>query len=284
MICVLGTVFAALVGLAFGSFLNVCLSRWPEGESIVRPRSYCHDCGHTLAWWENVPLASWVALRGRCRSCKVWIGWRYPLVELAVGLLWAQCWLKYAWPALLDGSSPALAYGGLETLGFGAFLWLLVGLSVLDAEYLWLPDVVTLPGIGIGVVFSVLRARLEYPVPDHPRGLLQALLECAIAVLVAAGLLLLLRWIYWLIRRREGLGLGDVKLIALLAALLAFSLGVLLGSVVAVVLLALPEPRTGTESWAFKKLPLGTFLCIGGIISALWGKPILDAYLHWAGF
>src|SRR5208282_2595935 len=89
MIRILGTIFAGLVGLAFGSFLNVCLSRWPAGESVVKPRSHCRQCGRTLAWWENVPLVSWIALRGRCRSCKSWIGWRYPLVELSVAVLWA---------------------------------------------------------------------------------------------------------------------------------------------------------------------------------------------------
>src|ERR1039458_1820554 len=89
MIRILGTIFAGLLGLAFGSFLNVCLSRWPAGESIVTPRSHCRQCGRTLAWWENVPLVSWLALRGRCRGCRAWIGWRYQLVELALGSVWA---------------------------------------------------------------------------------------------------------------------------------------------------------------------------------------------------
>jgi leader peptidase (prepilin peptidase)/N-methyltransferase len=89
MIRILGTIFAGLLGLAFGSFLNVCLSRWPAGESVVKPRSHCRQCGRTLAWWENVPLVSWLALRGRCRGCKSWIGWRYPLVEFSVAVLWA---------------------------------------------------------------------------------------------------------------------------------------------------------------------------------------------------
>src|ERR1035437_11155242 len=103
MIRVLGTVFAALLGLAFGSFLNVCLSRWPEGESVVKPRSHCRTCARTLAWWENVPLLSWLSLRGRCRGCGTWIGMRYPVVEAAVGALWAiQAWRLL--PELLDSS------------------------------------------------------------------------------------------------------------------------------------------------------------------------------------
>ena len=86
MIRILGTILAALLGLAFGSFLNVCLSRWPEGESVVKPRSHCRRCGRTLAWWENIPLVSWIALPyGCCRTCDEKISWRYPLVELAVG-------------------------------------------------------------------------------------------------------------------------------------------------------------------------------------------------------
>ena len=98
MIRVLGTVFAAMLGLAFGSFLNVCLSRWPQGESIVHPRSHCRRCGRTLAWWENIPLVSWIALRGRCRGCGAWIGWRYVLVECAVAAVWSLL----AWRSMGD--------------------------------------------------------------------------------------------------------------------------------------------------------------------------------------
>jgi leader peptidase (prepilin peptidase)/N-methyltransferase len=112
-----------------------------------------------------------------------------------------------------------------------------------------------------------------------------------IAILVAAGLVLLIRWLYWLLRRREGIGLGDAKLMALLAAwlglpgaLLAFALGVILGAFAALVLLAIPNAKTQSESWSSTKLPLGTFLCVGGIISSLWGQPIIAAYLHWSGF
>lgn len=114
--------------------------------------------------------------------------------------------------------------------------------------------------------------------------------EHLLGILAAAALILLIRWLYWLVRRREGIGLGDAKLMALLAAwlglpgaLLSFVLGVVLGFLVAIVLLLIPSAHRGSESWALSKLPLGTFLCIGGIISALWGQHIIAAYLRWAG-
>jgi leader peptidase (prepilin peptidase)/N-methyltransferase len=112
-----------------------------------------------------------------------------------------------------------------------------------------------------------------------------------LAILAAAGLILLIRWVYWLFRRREGIGLGDAKLMAMLGAwlglpgaLLSFGIGVMLGSLFALVLLALPSSRADAGGWAHMKLPLGTFLCIGGIVSGLWGQPIIAAYLRWSGF
>ena len=288
MIRVLGTVFAALMGLAFGSFLNVCLSRWPEGESVVKPRSHCRNCGHTLAWWENLPLLSWLALRGRCRGCSAWIGWRYVMVEVAVGALWAGCFIQFtqSLPASVHPLSPPGA--AIRIVGFAIFYWIVVALLVLDVEHLWLPDALTIPGIILGIVVTLLAS--IYTNADLWRRLVDILIGCAMSIFVSAGLVLLIRWIYWLIRRREGIGLGDAKLMALLAAwlglqgaLLAFGLGVVLGAVVAVMVLVLCKNQN-SESRALLKLPLGTFLCIGGIISALWGQSIIAAYLRWARF
>jgi leader peptidase (prepilin peptidase)/N-methyltransferase len=281
MIHILGTIFAGLLGLAFGSFLNVCLSRWPEGESVVHPRSHCRYCDHTLSWWENIPLLSWLALRGRCRKCNTPIGWRYPMVEFAVGALWAA----FAWRS--DDALLPLEFAA----GMMFLTWVLIGLAVLDAEYLWLPDALTLPGAAFGFAWWFLqteqvggRALNASSLPWEEVG--KRLLEIA----AAAALILLIRWIYWLFRRREGIGLGDAKLMALLAAwlglpgaLLAFGLGAILGSLAALALLASPAARRESESWAATKLPFGTFLCIGGIVSALWGQPIIAAYLRWAG-
>jgi len=290
-----GTIFAGLLGLAFGSFLNVCLSRWPEGESVVAPRSHCRACGRTLAWWENVPVVSWIALRGRCRTCGVWIGWRYPIVELAVGLVWAAvAWRLLGWMLVPETPVGVVLFGIGAALSHAAFYWLVVALASLDAEHLWLPDWFTWPGIALGVACSAVPFPFDATFAVFRGGggtHIRAALAAIVSAAIAAGLILLIRWIYWLIRRREGLGLGDAKLMAMLGAwlglqgaLLAFGLGVVLGALVAVIVLIAKPKTSEAGGWAAMKLPLGTFLCIGGIVSGLWGQRILDAYLRWAGF
>ena len=318
------TVFAGLLGLAFGSFLNVCATRWPEEESAAKGRSQCRSCGRTLAWWENIPLVSWLALRGRCRTCHAPIGWRYPLVELAVGALWAfETWHVLA-PAL-DPAAPAafLCYQLSIVAGMMVFLWLLVALAVLDAENLWLPDRLTWPGIALGLLTSFLwidaAGRLHPQLQDLPISslpmtlsmesvmklgnflelirfpginipMLGSLMAVTAGPMIAGGSILLIRWIYWLVRRREGLGLGDAKLVTMLAAWmglhgawLAFSIGCILGALAALVLLALPRNQSDGESWAMKKLPFGGFLSLGAIVTVLWGEQLIDLYARWAG-
>jgi leader peptidase (prepilin peptidase)/N-methyltransferase len=302
LIRIWGTVFAALLGLAFGSFLNVCLSRWPKGESIVKPRSHCRNCGRVLPWWENLPLLSWVALRGKCRGCGAWIGWRYLIVEAAVGGLWAAV-VWNSLPSMLDTSVPAAVLWYRLAIVFSKIilLWMLVALAVLDAEYLWLPDWITLPGIAMGLVLGILKTPiltklsastglpLSEAIENSRYGVYTPTLELLIGAVAAYVLILVIRWVYWLIRRREGIGLGDAKLMALLAAwlgfpraLLAFGVGVVLGAVMAVAVLSLHKGR-GNDEWGLVKLPLGTFLCIGGIVSSLWGRQIIAAYLRWVG-
>jgi leader peptidase (prepilin peptidase)/N-methyltransferase len=299
----LGTAFAALLGLAFGSFLNVCLSRWPEGESVVAPRSHCRSCDRTLYWWENVPLVSWLALRGRCRGCGKWIGIRYPLVEAAVGGLWgvvAWQFFRLALDPDMPVISPFSHWNLYNSLGFAAgrmvLYWLLIALAVLDAENLWLPNWLTYSGMALGFVASVIYRVAGDRSSDGPtastlQGALGISVGTLLAIAAAAGLILLIRWIYWLVRHREGIGLGDAKLMALLAAwlglpgaLLSFAVGVVLGAGMAVVMLAFPRMRRDAEKWVASRLPLGTFLCVGGVVSALWGPRIIDAYLRYAGF
>lgn len=290
---IFATIFAGLAGLAFGSFLNVCLSRWPADESIVAPRSHCRHCEHVLAWWENVPLLSWIALGGRCRRCKARIGLRYPLVELAVGALWAfKTW--QAAPQLLFAESPMLVvlvfvHAALQM----ALLWMLVALAALDAAEFWLPNFLTLPGLALGLADAALEAfwgaQLHAGASANSPVLLFA--GRLAAAVFAAGFILAIRWLYWLMRHREGMGLGDVKLIAMLGAWLGLSgalltlvLACMAGVVAALGMLAVPAVRRGEEHWGAQKLPFGTFLSIGGIVSSLWGTPIIAAYLRLAGF
>ena len=311
MIRILATGFAGLLGLAFGSFLNVCVSRWPAGESVVTPRSHCRACARTLAWWENVPLLSWIVLRGRCRGCAAPISWRYPLVELAVGALWAiDAWQGFRENPLTPGPLKYALQGAhhhpmvpiLAVAGQALFGWWMVALAALDAENLWLPNRLTISGMFLGLgfsIFGIYEASWHTTVisdccfvPKFDRTLFIAFSLATLAsIFVAAGLVLLLRWLYGMIRHREGMGLGDVKLMALLAAwlglpgtLLAFLIGTLLGAIAGIVVILVPSRREDPADWKTTRLPFGTFLCIGGLIASLWGQPIISAYLHWVGF
>lgn len=322
MIAALITAFAGLFGLAFGSFLNVCATRWTEGESAARGRSHCRSCGRTLTWWENIPLASWIALRGHCRTCKAVIGWRYPLVEFAVGALWAfTAWRVLAGAVDLSLPLSVLAYQVSIAAGLMIFLWLMVALAVLDFENLWLPDRLVWPGILLGVassfgwIVAITRLSGEYfdrihlsalPVTmamdsamrfsyflaaDRSPGIGSLAFALTASPAIAAAAILLIRWIYWLVRRREGMGLGDVKLMAMIAtwlgiegAILAFSIGSVLGALTALVLMMLPASRNGEPNWALRKLPFGTFLCLGAIVSIFWGPRLIALYERWAGF
>ena len=295
---------AAILGLVFGSFMNLCLTRWPADESIVAPRSHCRSCPHTLSWWENIPLLGWLLLRGRCRACHAPIGVRYPAVELTLAVLWAYT----AWSFIpeLPGMrfpAPMAAFLVVAALMQAVFLWILVALAVLDTEHLWLPDWLTLPGIALGlIVFAAqpfalawIGSIVEFPFTASLEGTRFGLwtpfaVHLGAAVL-AAILMLLIRWLYQILREREGLGLGDVKLVAMLGAwlgpqnvLVALVAATLLGMIAAVAVIR--AARIGKQpegSWAAIPLPFGTFLCIGGIVSALWGERIVAAYLHFTG-
>lgn len=292
MIRVLGTVFAALLGLAFGSFLNVCLSRWPEGESVARPRSHCRTCGRTLHWWENIPLLSWLALRGRCLGCRSRISWRYPLVESAVGLLWAAAAFRALDPSFnMDAPSTGLLIAATDAVCKMAFYWVLLALAFLDAEHLWLPNWLTLPGAALGFVWTNVLIDLDESRIHIGMGPVFAAIETLLGIFAAAAAVLLIRWIYLLVRHQEGIGLGDAKLMALLAAwlglpgaMLSFVLGVLMGAATALAIRIFPLRRHSHQDWASIQLPLGTFLCAGAIMSAFWGQQIIATYLRWAGF
>ena len=297
-------VAAFLLGLMFGSFLNVCISRLPEHQSISQPRSHCMACGATIRWYDNVPLLSWLVLRGKCRDCGAKISWRYPAVELA----YASCF----WGAsrLLIGGYIAYEQSGqpINTWLWPSIVWiflsfLLMGLIVMDWQTHTLPDAFTLTGIAIGFVLACAQAAFlapgEMDIHFDPRhnlrlaspgsyvakgdvfmtGAEHLVLGRVLAIVAAGCLLLLIRWIYLKLRGREGLGLGDAKLLAMIAAFLGFwpamlalFVGVVACSGYALVLMARGRASAAT------RLPLGTFLCAGGLVSAVVGAPLIAWY------
>ncbi len=243
---------AGLFGLLIGSFLNVCIYRLPIGKSIVWPGSACGACGHPLAWYENIPLASWMVLAGKCRACRAPISIRYPIVELLTGLMFATAWWYYG-PGLLLASR----------LLFGCALLVLFAI---DLEHHLLPNVITLPGIVIGFVFSFFT------------GL--GWVDSLIGIIVGGGVLWAVAEVYYRVRHEEGLGFGDVKMLAMIGAFLGWKLtlvtlmmGSFAGSFVGIALIAAGR---GSMKYA---LPFGTFLAMGAVLAATVGPGVLDWYL-----
>ncbi len=292
---------AFLLGLLFGSFLNVCISRLPEHRSIRKPRSHCPDCLHTIAWYDNIPILSWVLLLGRCRHCKQRIPWRYPLVELCFAL-WLAFAARTALPLLAPGISTIVFDATcIDALALAVLGFLLIGLLVMDWQSQTLPDAFTLTGTLLG--FLLLCARAAFLKPHQYDLLLHGpnpltsvggavdqgnvvltgpehlILGRIFAITMAAGSLLFVRFAYKTFRGREGLGLGDIKIIAMIAAFLGFwlsaialFLGVVLCACYAILLLARRRANATT------RLPLGTFLAIGGLAAAILGAPVIAWY------
>lgn len=243
---------ALALGLITGSFANVCIHRLPAGGSIVRPASRCPACASPIRARDNVPVLSYLLLRGRCRDCGVRISPRYPLIELANGLLWM--------------AAAAQLGPTLRALALMAFVSALLVLSVIDLEHQILPDAITLPGAALALVASLL------PEPPSP---LESLASAASGYLGFAA-------VAWVARRyyeQEALGQGDWKLAALLGAflgwrklLLTVFVGSAAGSVVGLAMIALGR---GTR---MTKVPFGTFLGLAGIAVALVGDPVIDWY------
>ncbi len=262
-------IFTFLLGLAFGSFLNVVLTRLPNDESIVHPGSHCRNCDHVLSWWENIPLLSWLLLRGRCRQCHTRISPRYPLIELAIATLWAAIWLRFGPNEL----SAPIAHTLIQVAGLALLSWLLVALATLDALHFWLPDVLTFPGIALGFSFTMSSVWFHWSFPASET-VAPAFWNCLVATLAAAAIILIIRLAYWLVRRKEGMGLGDAKLMAMLGAWLgfvgaleSFVLAIFAASAAALIWLAITATRRGSSSaqWAKMPLPLGTFLCLAAL-------------------
>lgn len=248
----IGVVLLVVGGLAVGSFLNVCVYRLPRHESLVWPGSRCTACGRSLAWFENVPMLGYLLLGGRCRTCRRRISLVYPLVEVVTPALFVLQYWQVGWQPLLAVRL--------------VFSCAMLVLFVVDLQHRLLPNAVTVPGVGVGLTASL------FVEPGWRDALIGAVL--------GGGVLFGLAEIYYRVRQEEGLGMGDVKMLAMIGAflgwqlmLVALLLGSVLGSVIGIVMLAL---GLADSKYA---LPFGSFLAIGAVVAGISGEPLIAWYL-----
>ena len=272
----LAQLYAFIIGACAGSFLNVCIVRWPRERSVMRPRSRCPRCGNQLAWFENVPILSWMALRGRCRCCDEPISSMYPIIELVVALGW---WL-------------AVHHYGATFTAFRVAIFgtVLLGVAMTDAKHYLIPDGFTLFGLGFALVTSVIAFfQGETQVFATPY-------DALVGACAGAGMIAIVGWLGEVVTKREAMGLGDVTLMAFVGAalgptraLVTVFVGATLGAVafagvvIPVTLIRRGHGREQTElalgSPPFETplVPFGVFLAPAALLTLFWG----DALLGW---
>ncbi len=254
-------VIAALLGLCLGSFANVCIVRLPADESIVRPPSHCPNCGHELSWWENIPILSYIFLMGRCRGCSTSISPIYPIVEALCLFLSLFTWWKFGNP---------LEY----FLYFLLLIMPLVVISLIDLEHRIIPNEISIPLIPVGLIVNVVLSA------SYGWGYKSGAIDSILGILVGGGSLLLVAFGYEKLKKQEGLGGGDIKLIAGLGAFFGWRAVIfilfassVIGSVIGLLMIAI-----------FRKdmkyaIPFGPFLAAAGLLYLFWGREILTWYL-----
>jgi len=246
-------IFAFIFGAAIGSFLNVCIYRIPLKKSIVSPPSACPQCGRQLPFYDNIPILSYILLRGRCRGCGVSFSIRYPVVELLTALLAV---VVYA------------AFGPtVESIVFFVFVAALIVITFIDLGYQIIPDVISLPGIAVGLLASFFL-------------IVPGVVNSLIGIIVGGGLLYLVATSYYLVTGREGMGGGDIKLLAMIGAFLGWK-GVIVtifaGSLVGAVLGSIIMAVTGRSTKY--AVPFGPFLALGAVIYLFAGERLIDIYM-----
>lgn len=271
-------IVAFVFGAVIGSFLNVCIGRWPAELSVVRPRSRCPNCGHQLAWFENIPLVSWIVLRARCRCCDEPISVQYPLVELAVGILWALC------VASLGPTLTALRVAVTATT--------LLGVAITDAKHYLIPDGFTLFGLGFTLVMAVYASMTANPGP------FAGAYDAFIGACAGAGMIAIVGWLGELVFKKEAMGMGDMTLMAFVGAavgperaILTVFVGSAIGAV-AFLLVVYPvawltrgrravqaELALGTPAFEPPLVPFGVFLAPAAVVTLLWGNALFARIL-----
>jgi leader peptidase (prepilin peptidase)/N-methyltransferase len=264
----LWAIYSFVVGACFGSFLNVCISRWPDGLSVISPRSRCPNCGRPITALENIPLVSWIVLRGRCRGCRNPISFQYPLVELAVGLLWLASYLAFGL------SFTAVRVAVLATV--------LLGIAITDARHYLIPDGFTAFGLVWVIVTAIVAMFLPgaSPFADAPAALIGA---CT-----GAGAVAIAGWLGELVLKKEAMGFGDVTLMAVVGAavgpyraLMTIFIAALLATVLflgIVYPIAWLRARRREVEFEAPQVPFGVFLAPAAMIALLWGDSLLSWY------
>ena len=272
---VFATAFAFLVGLCVGSFLNVCIARWPAELSVIRPRSRCPNCGHQLAWFENVPVVSWLVLRARCRCCDERISAIYPFGEILVGMLWALCVARWG---------PTFT-----ALRVAVFLTILAGVALTDLRHYLIPDGFTVTGL----LWSLLTA---FAAPFLGETLLFAgPYDALIGACAGAGLIAIVGWLGEAALKREAMGMGDMTLMAFVGAalgptraVLTVFLGAAIGAVVFLLVVypialirrgrvaSQTELALGSSPVELPLVPFGVFLAPAAVVMLLWGDQLID--------
>jgi leader peptidase (prepilin peptidase)/N-methyltransferase len=247
-------IFIFLMGLCIGSFLNVCIYRLPASKSIVHPRSQCPNCDTLIPFYDNIPLFSYLWLRGRCRRCQTKISIRYPIIELLGGLFALGIYVKFG----LD----------IATLIYYVFTAALIAVTFIDIDHRIIPDVITLPGIPIFFAASFALPAITYK-------------DALLGILAGGGSLFLVAWLYSLITKKEGMGGGDIKLLAMIGAIVGWQ-GVLFTIFVASLVGTLAGFTVMLQSRKGMKLavPFGPFLSIGAITYIFFGTQLISWYFN----
>ena len=261
-------VFAFLLGAVVGSFLNVCICRLPHGESVVSPPSHCPKCDYQIRWYDNIPILSYLLLKGKCRSCGAPISIQYPMVELLNGLLALALFCKFFPAGFLEVAPPGAM---LMQAFFFAILFVfcsaLVTITFIDLEHQIIPDVITLPGIVLGFILSFFIPQLGW-------------FNSLIGIVGGGGSLLLIAWLYQAVAKKDGMGGGDVKLLAMMGAFLGWKailfivfVASLLGSVIGVTLMVIRKKDSTLA------IPFGPFLASAAVLYIFYGRRIIHWYL-----
>ncbi len=266
-------ILSFVLGCMIGSFLNVCVWRLPRNESVIHPRSRCPKCGNLIAWYDNIPIVSWLVLGAKCRNCGTTISWQYPLVEAITGVLFCCVYWRFGMV--------------IATPVYMLFVAGLILITFVDLADWTIPNEVTFPGIPIGIVCGVVG--MVYPASGF---IVRSVIESLAAAVIGGGILYLLDKLTLLLAKKRGMGFGDVKLMAMLGAFLGWKsilfimmVSSIIGSGVGLTLLAITKQTAKNkpddlEAQGGHYLPFGPYLAVAGLLYLFFGEWIMSSYIH----